>query len=118
MRDFMSIVKALGDENRVRTLMALRERELCVCEIIELLGLAPSTVSKHLSILYQAGLLESRKDGRWVYYRLAQNDATPVAVSAITWVTDCLRHDRTICEDDRRIKENGSMLCEGGSDQR
>ena len=68
MRDFMAIVKALADENRVRALMALRERELCVCEIIELLGLAPSTVSKHLSILYQAGLLESRKDGRWVYY--------------------------------------------------
>jgi len=112
MRDFMAIVKALADENRIRILMALHERELCVCDIIDLLGLAPSTVSKHLSILYQAGLLESRKDGRWVYYRLARNDATPEALSAISWVTECLRHDRIICEDNRRIKENGSLVCE------
>ncbi len=114
MRDFIIVAKALADDNRVRALMALRERELCVCDIIELLGLAPSTVSKHLSIMYQAGLLESRKDGRWVYYRLAENDGAPAAVSAISWVTDCLKNDRTICEDNRRIKENGSLACEGG----
>ena len=63
MREFMTVIKALAEENRVRVVLALRERELCVCQIVELLGLAPSTVSKHLSILYQAGLLESRKDG-------------------------------------------------------
>jgi ArsR family transcriptional regulator len=55
MREFMNITKALADENRVRTLLALRKGELCVCQTTEL-GLAPSTVSKHLSILYQAGL--------------------------------------------------------------
>ncbi len=118
MRDFMTVIKALADENRVRTLMALRERELCVCEIIELLGLAPSTVSKHLSILYQAGLIESRKDGRWVYYRHSQNDTTPEVISAISWVTNCLKHDRIIIEDDRRIKENGPLVCEGGNDKK
>ena len=69
MREFMNITKALADENRVRTLLALRKGELCVCQITELFGLAVSTVSKHLSILYQAGLVESRKDGRWIYYR-------------------------------------------------
>jgi len=54
MRDFMRIAKALSDENRVRTLMFLAEGELCVCQIIEMLCLAPSTVSKHMNILYQA----------------------------------------------------------------
>ena len=61
MRELMSIVKALGDENRVRAVMALRNRELCLCQIIELLGLAPSTVSKHMSILKQARLVDTRK---------------------------------------------------------
>ena len=118
MREFMTVIKALAEENRVRVVLALRERELCVCQIVELLGLAPSTVSKHLSILYQAGLLESRKDGRWVYYRLAQNDTTPEAISAISWVTNCLKHDRIISEDDCRIKENGPLVCEGGDSNR
>ena len=62
MRDFMNIVKALGDENRVRALLALRTSELCVCQIIELLGLAPSTVSKHMSILKQARLVDTREN--------------------------------------------------------
>ena len=45
--------------------------ELCACQITELFGLAPSTMSKHLSILYQAGLVDSRKEGRWIYFRVA-----------------------------------------------
>jgi DNA-binding transcriptional ArsR family regulator len=65
----MTVIKALADANRVRILCALLDRELCVCQIIEMLGLAPSTVSKHLSILRQARLLEDRKEGRWMYYR-------------------------------------------------
>ena len=71
MLDFMAIAKALADENRVRLLLALQKQELCVCQLIELIGLAPSTVSKHMSILRQARLVEARKEGRWVYYRPA-----------------------------------------------
>ncbi len=69
--DLMDILKALADENRVRALRALQGGELCVCRLIALLDLAPSTVSKHLSILRAARLVESRKDGRWLYYQLA-----------------------------------------------
>ncbi len=86
MREFMAITKALSDHNRVRILLALRQHELCVCQITELFGLATSTVSKHLSILQQAGLVVSRKTERWVYYRLAAK-GSPVTVSeAIDWV--------------------------------
>lgn len=60
MLDFMAIAKALADENRVRLLLALQKQELCVCQLIELIGLAPSTVSKHMSILRQARLVEAR----------------------------------------------------------
>ena len=70
MDGFIEITKAISDPNRVRILMALRAGELCVCRIIELLQLAPSTVSKHLTILKRAGLIEGRKEGRWMHYRL------------------------------------------------
>ena len=105
MRKFMNIVKALADENRVRVLMALRDRELCVCDIIEMLGLAPSTVSKHLSILYQAGLLDSRKEGRWVHYRLASKDAPIEAQQAVAWVSNSLATDKKVQEDTIRLME-------------
>jgi len=86
MRDFMAVTKALSDPNRVRILLALRRGELCVCQITELFGFAPSTVSKHLSILHHAGLILSRKSERWVYYRLP-DPAAPVAVrEALAWV--------------------------------
>ena len=63
MFTYMAITRALSDQNRVRMLLALNGRELCVCQIIELLGLAPSTVSKHMSILANARLVEGRQGG-------------------------------------------------------
>jgi len=97
----MNCTKALADENRVRALLALRKGELCVCQITELFGLAPSTVSKHLSILYQAGLVESRKDGRWIYYRPSLKDAPMAVREAIAWVGRSLSANPRIVEDAR-----------------
>ena len=74
----LNIFRAIGDENRLRILFVLRDGELCVCQIIGLLRLAPSTVSKHLSILRSAGLVESRKKGRWVYCRLSAHSPFPI----------------------------------------
>jgi ArsR family transcriptional regulator, arsenate/arsenite/antimonite-responsive transcriptional repressor len=72
METVLNIAKALADGNRMRVIAALLERkELCVCQIIDMLDLAAATVSRHMSILQNAGLVRSRKDGRWVYYRLA-----------------------------------------------
>ncbi len=76
MYAFLSIARALSDENRVRALMMLSRGELCVCQLIEMLGLAPSTVSKHMSILRQARLVDASKHGRWMYYRLPDDDST------------------------------------------
>lgn len=59
MKRLMAMLKAVSDENRVRLLMALSEGELCVCQLIEFIELAPSTVSKHMSILRGANLVES-----------------------------------------------------------
>jgi len=102
---FMTTTKALSDENRVRILLALDGRELCVCQIIEFLGLAPSTVSKHMSILANARLVEGRQEGRWRYYRLAGNDAPDEAREAIAWTFRSLSNTPQIRQDAERIEE-------------
>ena len=104
MKEVMAITKALADENRTRVLMFLQGGELCVCQIMELLGLAPSTVSKHLNILHQAGLVESRKEGRWIYYRLPHREASPSARSAIRWLKQSLARDPRIAKDAMKVK--------------
>ncbi|MBF2053364.1 MAG: winged helix-turn-helix transcriptional regulator [Candidatus Sericytochromatia bacterium] len=63
------LAKAVAEETRLRLLMLLQPQELCACQIVEVFELANSTISKHLSLLKQAGLLASRKSGRWIYYR-------------------------------------------------
>jgi len=104
MRTIINIAKAFSDENRVRALMMLCNGELCVCQLIEMLGLAPSTVSKHMTILYQAGLVDARKEGRWNYYRLADEDAPEFVVEAIRWIRNSTARDKRIVRDAREVK--------------
>jgi DNA-binding transcriptional ArsR family regulator len=104
MRELMAVLKALADENRVRILGAVRQRELCVCQIVELLGLAQSTVSKHVSILHQARLVESRKEGRWMYYRAADADSPVEARQVAALVTELLSGTSEAGEDMKRMK--------------
>ena len=104
MRELMAVLKALADENRVRILGAVRQRELCVCQIVELLGLAQSTVSKHVSILHQARLVESRKEGRWMYYRAADADSPVEARQIAALVTELLSRTSEAGEDMKRMK--------------
>jgi len=106
MREFMAITKALSDPNRVRMLLALRRRELCVCQITGLFGFAPSTVSKHLSILHHAGLILSRKSERWVYYRLPEEKSAPVTVrEALAWVHKSLAQTDETKADAEKLKK-------------
>jgi len=105
MREFMNISKALADQNRVRMLLALREGELCVCQITGLFRLAASTISKHLSILHQAGLLDSRKNGRWMHYSLPGKGASAPAREAIRWVIKSLAGDPRAVADAARLKK-------------
>src|SRR5215471_13150506 len=104
MKEFLNITKALADENRLRMLMALQEGELCVCQLTELSGLAMSTVSKHLSILYQAGLVNARKAGRWMYYSLPAKGTSAAEREAVTWVRRSLQDDEVIAGDEKRLK--------------
>jgi len=104
MNETISIAKALSDSGRLRVLMFLAPGELCVCQIVEALGLAPSTVSKHLSILQRAGFLLSRKDKRWVYYSLAGRKASPAVQKAMKWVNAALSADDMVSSDAAALK--------------
>lgn len=112
----MDILKALADENRLRALCALRDGELCVCQIIALLGLAPSTVSKHLAILRSARLVDSRKEGRWIYYRLSEEFRTPSAGKVLALLFKDLENNSRIADDRKHLKkisdENLEALCQ------
>ncbi len=112
MRAFTAAAKALSDEHRARAVLFLQAGELCLCQIVEMLGLAPSTVSKHMSVLFQAGLVESRKEGRWVYYRLAGDGATSCARAAVAFARACLTRDPRIVEDRRRLAAVRQMTME------
>lgn len=105
MRNLMNVIKALADENRVRILWAVQGRELCVCQIVELLGLAQSTVSKHLSILHQARLLEGRKEGRWMFYRTADADSPAEAREMAAVVARLLACTQEAADDAKQLKQ-------------
>lgn len=115
MKATLRITKALADLQRVRILMMLRPGELCVCQIMEVLALAPSTVSKHLSLLSAAGLVDSRKDGRWMYYRLPEGTGGAVVQSALQWLDDALAKDGTVEQDRKKLRAvvacNPERLC-------
>lgn len=104
MQSILVITKALADPTRLRVLLALRGRELCACQITELFGLAQSTMSKHFALLRQAGLVNSRKAGRWVYYKLAKEPSV-AAREALSWVNRSLEKDPHVVEDNRSLKQ-------------
>jgi len=115
MKDILTLTKALADENRIRAVMMLRHGELCVCQIIEMLGLAPSTVSKHMSILRQAHLVDGHKDGRWMYYCLPGRSASRAVKQALKLITDNLGESLQTQKDDakldRVLKTDKEVLC-------
>ena len=106
INEFTAVAKALSDSHRVRAVMALRKGELCVCQITELLGLAPSTISKHMSVLKSAGVVDSRKVGRWVYYRLIEESVGRKEIGKIIdLVVSILLSDNIICNDDSAMNK-------------
>jgi len=102
----VALARAFGNPARLRIATMLRTGDLCVCQITEVLGLAPSTVSAHLRELRQAGVTNERKVGRWVYVRLADEPgARPWIDSALTAVAgdQQIKTDATLVEELRRL---------------
>jgi len=106
---FESVGRAISDRNRIRILKMLEPGELCVCQITAILGLAPASASKHLSLLRMAGLLTHRKEGRWVYYRLSAHPNNPYAPAVLEMMGASLEDDAVIAEDRRRLAHVNSI---------
>lgn len=101
MEKTLNITKALADGNRMRVIAALMQHdELCVCQITEMLRLAGATVSRHMSILVNARLVQSRKEGRWVFYRLFE----PFPDLLQRWLYESLSRSPEVLEDMRNLQ--------------
>jgi ArsR family transcriptional regulator len=92
MKEFIKTMKALSDPNRVTIIKLLEEKELCVCELQALLGLAQSTVSKHLKLLEDAGLVTGQRQGSWIIFKLAEGDDNKYSLDMLKlmpgWLND------------------------------
>lgn len=106
MEGIMRPLKALGDESRVRILWMLEERPLCVCEIQEALGLAQSTVSRHLQLLEESGFVTSEKEGQWRNYRL-RHDPPP----GIQGLLSVVRSEARVEPEAKKLREKVKTLC-------
>ncbi|NTW49163.1 MAG: winged helix-turn-helix transcriptional regulator [Chlorobiales bacterium] len=103
MNPLLKIFKALADGNRLRILKMLEVRPLCVCEITDVLGLATSTVSKHLSILRDAGLITDDKQGKWVNYSLNSPTGEAYLKELLPLMEKWLEADRTVSQDIKKV---------------
>jgi len=106
------IFKALSDKNRLRILKMLQKKSLCVCEMTEVLKLATSTVSKHLSILREAGLITDEKDKKWINYKINPTPADNAVANALLFVQLQLDDDKDVKQDRDRINcIDRNVLC-------
>lgn len=105
MREFLKVMKALSDPNRVKIVKMLQHRVMCVCEIQAALGLAQSTASKHLQLLEDAGLISYSKEGLWVNYRLSDGGANPYVASLLGNLRHWLEDDGEVAALVARLPE-------------
>ena len=103
------LFKAMADQTRLRILALLAGGEVCVCDIHETLGIPQPRASRHLAYLRRTGLVLDRKDGLWVYYRLADPD-DPVLQTLLSAVVHCLGHVQGGTRETRRRAARLRML--------
>jgi len=107
----LNLFKSISDRNRLRVIMALMTyEELCACQIIELLQVTGATVSKHLGQLNNAGLIKSRKEGRWIYFRIKKEDSQHNKF--LTWLFEDLKSSKDYIEDCKQLKKIMACLPE------
>ena len=112
MREFVKVMKALSDPNRIKILKMLQRRSMCVCEIESALGIAQPTVSKHLKVLEEAGLVGFRKEGLWANYMLAGGERNAYAKIMLLNLQGWLNEERDVKElIDRLPAINRESLC-------
>lgn len=104
LKEKAKVFQALSDPSRLRILKMLSGKTLCVCEITAVLKLAASTVSKHLSILRDAGFLSEEKSGKWVNYSINECAKDPMVLSLLSLLKQEMTEDTTIKKDTKIVK--------------
>lgn len=102
-----SLFRALADPTRLRLLNLIGNREICVCYFVEILGDSQPKISRHLAYLRRAGIVASRRDGKWIHYRLSM----PKDDAAASILRETLKHLRIRPEMQRDIARLGSACC-------
>jgi ArsR family transcriptional regulator len=105
------LLKALGDETRLRVVALLAHGALCVCHIEEGLGLSQPAASRHLAVLRNAGVVEGRREGAWVYYRLARQDDPQRKRLLSSLVASFPDKDVLKRDVERLLRERGPSAC-------
>ncbi len=105
LKENTKLFKALSDPNRLRILKMLQTKSLCVCEITDVLNLATSTVSKHLSILRDTGFIVEEKDGKWVNYMINQKPFDQRISSVLSTLDFWISDDNLIISDKQKIQK-------------
>ncbi|MDO9509090.1 MAG: metalloregulator ArsR/SmtB family transcription factor [Thermovirgaceae bacterium] len=114
MEKTLASIKALADTQRIRIVSALSGGELCLCSLQEILGLSPSTVSRHVSILKQAGLVVSRTKGKWRYFSLTSGIENTPEGGLIRWLLQNLENNFAVDEEKRsarKLRESQGLQC-------
>lgn len=112
MQQSLIVFKALADKNRIRILKMLEKKSLCVCEITDILGLAVSTTSRHLSILKEARLIFEQKEGKWVNYYINKTTQNKYARETLALIKTWMNEDHIIQKDLAKIDQvNRIDLC-------
>lgn len=93
MDDLINLFSILSDKTRLRILLLLQDNELCVCEIFAALDMSQPRVSRQLAILKQSKIIKDRREGKWIYYRIDENEYTRYLMSIISMIPDCLKDD-------------------------
>lgn len=96
LKTYLKVMKAVSDPSRVKIIKMLENREMCVCELQAALKITQPSVSKHLRILEEAGLVENRKEGLWVNYRLSESAESLYADHMLATLKEWLNDDREI----------------------
>ena len=102
MTDDLEMFKACADATRLRLLVLLSERELCVCELVEILQMPQGKISRHLAVLRRAGLVADRRVGTWIHYSLRRPD-TPLARRLRAYLKGEARSGDLPCADLERL---------------
>ena len=107
VRELIAIARALSDPTRIRVMAALRNGELCVCELVDALDISQSSLSSHLQICREVGVVTTRKESRWIYYSLSARYAP--LIETIFSELQTLGRDEQLRRDTRRLKKRLQM---------